>query len=100
MGTVAAQVVAAIAHIELPRNEWTDLLPTILPTVAAEEPTTKRAALQAIGFICEVLDPNILQAQSNAILTAVAEGARKDQTRLQTLLTKAIKSDSLHCKHC
>ena len=75
------QIVAAIANIEIPRNEWSELIPSLLPMVSAEAVHTKRAVLQAIGFICEILDPNILETQSNAILTAVAEGARKEQTR-------------------
>lgn len=66
----------------MPRGEWTQLIPSLLPKVAgSESDTTKRATLQTIGFICEILDPNILETQSNAILTAVAEGARKEQTR-------------------
>jgi importin subunit beta-1 len=39
----------------------------------------KKSTLQAIGFICEQVDPNILEAHSNSILTAVAHGANKEQ---------------------
>ncbi|KAI8928070.1 armadillo-type protein [Entophlyctis helioformis] len=60
-GTAAGQGVAAIGHIELPRNE------------------AKQVALQTIGFVCEGTDPDVLSVQSNAILTAVAQGARKEE---------------------
>ncbi|KAI8907243.1 armadillo-type protein [Gorgonomyces haynaldii] len=79
-GKVAGQVIAAIANVELPQGQWQDLIPSLLPKLGGtESETTKKSTLQAIGFICETLDPNILETHSSAILTAVAEGARKEQ---------------------
>lgn len=40
----------------------------------------KQASLQAIGYVCETVDPEVLTTQSNAILTAVVQGARKEET--------------------
>lgn len=80
-GTVAAQVVAAIAAIELPLAMWTDLIAQLLAAVGdAGNSRLRQAALQAIGFTCEVVHPAVLSAQSNEILTAVIQGARKEET--------------------
>lgn len=52
--TVAGQIIAAIAQIELPAGAWNDLIPTLLGFVAQQENTgLRQAALQAIGFVCE-----------------------------------------------
>ena len=53
-GTFAAQVVAAIAAVELPQGQWNDLIEVLLGFIN-NQPTVnlKIATLQAIGFICE-----------------------------------------------
>ncbi|KAJ1330084.1 hypothetical protein BSLG_009756 [Batrachochytrium salamandrivorans] len=80
-GTVSGQVAAAIAAIELPHREWPDLINMLLEKVTtAEADIAKQSSLQAIGFICESIDPDVLRDQSNAILNAVAHGARKEET--------------------
>lgn len=79
-GVSAAQLLAAIAAIELPREMWPDLLSFLVGNVSPQSPAhIKIYSLQAIGFICESVDPNVLVAQSNAILTAVAQGARREE---------------------
>lgn len=40
----------------------------------------RRATLQAIGFICETSQSTALENQSNEILTAVIQGARKEES--------------------
>ena len=80
-GTVAAQVTAAVAAIELPRGMWPDLVSQLLAAIGdLTNPRQRQAALQAIGFTCEVVDPVVLATQSNEILTAVIQGARKEET--------------------
>ena len=80
-GTVAAQVTAAVAAIELPRGMWPDLVSQLLAAIGdLTNPYQRQAALQAIGFTCEVVDPAVLATQSNEILTAVIQGARKEET--------------------
>ena len=64
-GTVSAQVVAAIAAIELPLEVeegaangrgWPELIPSLLKFVGdAENQNLRMASLQAIGFVCEVI---------------------------------------------
>ncbi|KAJ9090905.1 hypothetical protein QFC20_007788 [Naganishia adeliensis] len=77
---VAAQAVSAIAAIELPHGEWQDLIGNLLDFVQRENVNLRIATLQAIGYICEVVRPEVLATRSNEILTAVVQGARKEET--------------------
>jgi importin subunit beta-1 len=82
-GQAAAQVVASIAAIELPRNQWADLMGALVRSVSEGNPHQKQASLTTIGFICESQDADLrtaLVGHSNAILTAVVQGARKEET--------------------
>ncbi|KAI0717699.1 ARM repeat-containing protein [Cerioporus squamosus] len=82
VGTVAAQVVSAIASVELPNGQWMDVIGLLLGFVSDPSNISLRVAtLQAIGFICESLQdkPDILSMRSNEILTAVIHGARKEE---------------------
>lgn len=79
-GSVAAQVVSAIAAVELPNNQWTELIELLLRAMDNAENTNLRiATLRTIGYICETIKPEILSMRSNEILTAVIHGARKDE---------------------
>ena len=82
-GTAAAQVISSIAAIELPRNQWTDLMSVLVKNVREGADHQKQASLTTIGYICESPDSELrmaLVAHSNAILTAVVQGARKEET--------------------
>lgn len=82
-GQAAAQVVAAIGAIELPREQWPELMPTLVQNVSQGEAHQKQASLTTIGFICESQDAELrtsLIGFSNSILTAVVQGARKEET--------------------
>ena len=39
----------------------------------------KESSLEAIGYICQDINPEILEAQSNQILTAIVNGMRKEE---------------------
>lgn len=81
-GQAAAQVVAAIASIELPRNQWPELMHALVRNVSDGDAHQKQSSLTTIGFVCESQDQdlrNALVAHSNAILTAVVQGARKEE---------------------
>lgn len=78
----ASQFIASIAAIELPRNEWPELLQTLVDSVGQGSDILKQASLTTIGFICESEEPDLresLSGHSNAILTAVVQGARKEE---------------------
>jgi importin subunit beta-1 len=90
---VAAQAVSAVAAVELPRGGWSELIAQLLQFVQNEENTGLRVAtLQTIGYICEVVQPQYLSARSNEILTAVVQGARKEEpsTDVQTAAINAL----------
>lgn len=88
-GQATAQVVAAIAAIELPRDQWPELMASLVRNVSEGNPHQKQASLTTIGFVCESQDQelrNSLIAHSNAILTAVVQGARKEEANLEVRL--------------
>lgn len=78
----AAQLVAAIADIELPRNEWPDLIPFMMENTKPDRPDhVKKASLLTIGYICETADPNnpAIINQANGILITIVQGAHSDE---------------------
>lgn len=111
VSVAAAQVCAAIEAIELPLGQ-TDLLEMILSAVSTyDNKNLQKASLDAIGFICEASaevrdkarvrkrahslaehlpwpqqSSNALAAKSNEILTAVIQGARKEETSTEVQL--------------
>ncbi|KAH7341815.1 armadillo-type protein [Rhizoctonia solani] len=79
-GTFAAQVVSAIAAIEVPAEQWPDLITQLLAFASdASNVGLRMNALTAIGQICEVVPPSSLSTRSNEILTAVVQGARREE---------------------
>lgn len=78
-GTAAAQAIAAVAFVELPEAAWPELLPTLLKNTQQGDESLRRCSLEAIGFICEEIDPAVLQSSSNDILTAVMGGLRPEE---------------------
>jgi importin subunit beta-1 len=58
---VAAQVVAAIAALELPQNAWPNLIADLLAlSTQSDNAPLRQAALQTIGFICESIVGGLL----------------------------------------
>ncbi|KAJ3338334.1 karyopherin beta [Gonapodya sp. JEL0774] len=78
-GNAAAQVISAMASIDLPRNDWPELVPKLLENMSTEKMALRLHSLQAIGFICETIEPELLVSQANNVLTAVVQGARKEE---------------------
>lgn len=80
-GISSAQVLAAITSVELPHGESQDLIGQLLGAMGdVNNNNLRRATLQAIGFICESSQSQALETQSNEILTAVIQGARKEES--------------------
>ncbi|KAK9464375.1 armadillo-type protein [Lipomyces arxii] len=98
VANAAAQLVAAIADIELPRNEWSDLMVVLVENTKENQPVNvKRASLLAIGYICETADPTNsgVAAQANGILTAIVQGARSQEPSIvvrQTAINALVMS--------
>lgn len=98
-GQAAAQFISSIAAIDIPRNQWQELMPALVENVGEGADHLKQASLQTIGYICEAEDQDLrdsLVQHSNAILTAVVQGARKEESNKDVRLA-AINSlsDSL-----
>ena len=84
---MAAQVVSAAATIELPQGQWLDVIQALVTNVtSASTPQLKQSSLKVLGYICEEIDPDVLESQSNLILTAVIQGMRKEETDPDTRL--------------
>lgn len=77
----AAQCVAYVAVTELPHNQWLDLINMLVNNVVQATSTEmqKEATLEAIGYICQEIDSDVLVSQSNAILTAIIHGMRSTE---------------------
>ncbi|XP_074642398.1 importin subunit beta-1-like [Tubulanus polymorphus] len=78
----AAQCVAYIACVELPHNMWPDVIQSLTKNVTkvASTDMMKESTLEAIGYICQDIEPrNILQTQANEILTAIVHGMKKEE---------------------
>lgn len=77
----AAQCVAYIAVAELPQGQWPGLIHTLVNNVVEKNSTEmeKEATLEAIGYICQEIDSEVLVSQSNAILTAIMHGMRSTE---------------------
>lgn len=77
----AAQCVAYIACAELPQGMWPDLITSLTHGVTNPGSTEmmRESSLEAIGYICQDIDPEILCAQSNEILTAIVHGMKKEE---------------------
>ncbi|KAI5959568.1 kap95 [Candida pseudojiufengensis] len=90
VASTAAQLVAAIADIELPRGEWPELIPIIIQNTKSENPeNVKRASQLAIGYICETSDhtnPNIL-SQASGILIAIIQGVQSNEPSTNVRIT-------------
>ena len=55
-GSVASQVVAAIAAVELPAGEWPEVITALLQDMQTYDSVNlKVATLQCIGYICETI---------------------------------------------
>jgi importin subunit beta-1 len=88
-GQSAAQFIASIAAIEIPKNEWPELMPALVANVGEGADYLKQASLATIGYICETEDTELrdsLVQHSNAILTAVVQGARKEESNIDVRL--------------
>lgn len=98
-GQSAAQFVASIAAIEIPQNQWPELMPALVANVGEGDDHLKQSSLVTIGYICESEDTELrdsLVQHSNAILTAVVQGARKEETNLDVRYAAIVAlSDSL-----
>ena len=71
----AAQAIARIGGIEVPAGEWPLLIHGLLNLWGAESLGLKHTSLEALGYLCEELGPDDVNAETtNMILTAIIAG--------------------------
>lgn len=90
VANAAAQLIAAIAEIELPLNQWPELMKIMVDNTAQDQPeNVKRASLLALGYICESANQSdeTLINQSNNILIAIVQGAQSNEPSKVVRLT-------------
>lgn len=81
--STAAQVIASIAEAEIPYGLWPDVIQTLLQRLNPQQPDpAKVASLEAIGYICEVVEPEHIEQYSDFILTGVISSMRKEEPNL------------------
>lgn len=77
----AAQAVASIAQIDVPKGDWPDILSILVTNAGNVNPAFKEASLMTLGFICEALPRgSVNKEQSDAILTAIVANMTPDLT--------------------
>ena len=91
----AAQVISAIAVIELPQGQWLDLVDPILVTAftKATDVLSKASVLICLAYISEELtsrELTIPQPSINAILTAIVQGMQDRDDLVKKEATKAM----------
>ncbi|KAL8206069.1 hypothetical protein R6Q57_009620 [Mikania cordata] len=93
-GHTAAQVIAKIASIEIPRKEWPELIASLLANMTQQDKPSslKQATLEALGYVCEEISHNVLvQDEVNSVLTAVVQGMNvTEQSSVRLAATTAL----------
>lgn len=85
----SSQVIAKIASIEVPRKEWPDLIARLLNNITQQNSSSqlKQATLQALGYVCEEINPQDLeQSEVNSVLTAVVQGMAQTEQNVDVRL--------------
>ncbi|EGG14643.1 karyopherin beta 1 isoform 4 [Cavenderia fasciculata] len=88
----AAQVIAKLALIDLPTGSWQNLVPSLIENLTNQTSSefTKQSSLQTIGYICEEINPDIMQGFSDQILTVIIHGMRDASNLVKHSATDAL----------
>jgi len=77
-----AQIIAQIARIELPQKQWPELIAGLMRNVTTRSNASVlvQASVEAIGYVCETVDPTyLIEKDINFVLTAIVDAmSRKD----------------------
>ncbi|RYC56099.1 hypothetical protein CHU98_g10112 [Xylaria longipes] len=86
-GNAAAQVIASIASLELPRDQWPELMGTLVQNGARKEetnPEIRLSAIYALGDSLEFVGNNFKhEGERNYIMQVVCEATQADDSRIQ-----------------
>eukprot|EP01091_Cochliopodium_minus_P014483 TRINITY_DN491_c0_g1_i1.p1 TRINITY_DN491_c0_g1~~TRINITY_DN491_c0_g1_i1.p1 ORF type:complete len:855 (-),score=232.94 TRINITY_DN491_c0_g1_i1:60-2624(-) len=83
----ASQVVSCIGAIELPENQWPELISLLVSNVTkSQDNGLRQSTLESLGYLCEELEAGTLTQQANLILTAIVHGMRSEETNEEVRL--------------
>ena len=70
----ASQAVSSIASLDIPKQDWPEVLIVLITNAANINKTYKLSAIRTLGYICEKIGPEFVTSkESDSILTAVAD---------------------------
>eukprot|EP00331_Platyophrya_macrostoma_P004748 CAMPEP_0176413696 /NCGR_PEP_ID=MMETSP0127-20121128/4846_1 /TAXON_ID=938130 /ORGANISM="Platyophrya macrostoma, Strain WH" /LENGTH=861 /DNA_ID=CAMNT_0017793513 /DNA_START=49 /DNA_END=2630 /DNA_ORIENTATION=+ len=92
---IAANIIGNLSRIELPANEWPELITTLVGAAQSENELHTEAALTALGYICEEASEyesveQYLAQFSTPILSAVGSGMNKANEDIKYYATNAL----------
>ncbi|OEL34943.1 Importin subunit beta-1 [Dichanthelium oligosanthes] len=95
----SAQVIAKVAYVEIPRQEWPDLIGKLLANMAMQDapPSLKQATLEALGYVFEEilrLGVDEVNAVLNAVIQAMSQAEQSSEVRLAAV--KALQNVLKH----
>ncbi|KAA6389137.1 MAG: putative importin subunit beta-1 [Streblomastix strix] len=92
----AAQVISAIASIEIPIGKWDNIINILLGQIDQQQLLVKESILRCLGFICQdIPNSEYLEQHSNLILTAVVSGITNQESLQVRLAAMIALSNSL-----
>eukprot|EP00347_Sterkiella_histriomuscorum_P015054 403358482 len=97
-----ATCIAAIAQIEIPTRSWPELLPLLSQMAFQDNPPAVRfGSLQAIGFICEDVDPEYFtKDELNNIFGVLLQNVDTVNIELTQITMKAFARAAYLTKSC
>ena len=79
-----AQVLSAIASIEIPRREWDELIPSLSANSLNEDMSIRLTSLTTIGYLCEEIKADdISQELKNEIVKSMVQNISTDAALLE-----------------
>jgi len=96
---VASAAVAAIATIEIPNGQWLDLIDILVNAVmdASVASFLKEASLSVIGDVCQAVSSEVMGANADKILTAIAHAMNGNDDMIKLAATRALTSCLKFC---
>mgnify|MGYP000562372963 CR=1 FL=1 len=87
---IGAQAVSALAQVDLPKGEWSSLIPVLIKNAQGLNLTYKSTALLCLGYICEGIQLEALSDCKNEILTAIVSCFEEDDPSIRVIAIQAL----------
>jgi importin subunit beta-1 len=75
----AARVVASIGAIDIPDNQWQQLIDILERNIQSQNEALKHSSFMALGYVCEAC-PDSLEEKSSRILQCIMSGMKDNQS--------------------